>query len=358
MASKKKPDPLPPSESDSSGSSSEESSEDDAVESPPRPSQTNPPAKKTIVSKSIPIPESRGRESSDSGSVDESSDEEVPSAVKPVKDIAPEPSADSVSDHDTAKASGKADDARKRVATGSETEDGKPNKRVRAPTSVPEKSKEDDETVILMGLLDYIEKGSDPFTDATGFYNFIEGFLKHHEGSQQLADTVRRLKKRYQSIVSKIKRGKVLLPQEGKRKTIFELSKKIWSRGREAKIDDSAIVSSDRKNSKKGQSSRKVLDFEPKPEIERLVGKSTELVNGHSINNLLVSCWKELQNDNRVGLELMKESLELIEPSKVRILEERWKKIEIAKLDILQKQKDLLQEQVEMVLDALKQQKK
>ncbi|XP_068659672.1 STOREKEEPER protein-like [Aristolochia californica] len=372
MAAKKKPYPPPPSESDSSSSGSEESSEDEAVESPPRPSQAKSPAKKATVSIFKPRPESRSHESSDSGSEGEGSEEEATPAAKPVKNSTPEPSgesaesasgSDSESDHKVAAnssgkdAGAKPDDSRKRVAPVSETAYEKPAKRVRALAPVLDKSKEDDEIVILTGLLDYIKKGSDPFTDTTGFFNFVEGSVNLHEGPQQLADTVRRLKKRYQGTVSNAKRGKVALPQVEKKKTVFELSKKIWSKGSEAQITIAEIASSDRKNNKKGQSSRKVLQFEPEPKIEKPEPKSTELVNGHLKNNLLFSCWKELQNDNKVGLELMKEGLELMEPSKVRMLEVRWKKIEIAKLDILQKRRDLLQEQMEMILDALKQQR-
>ncbi|KAG9444468.1 hypothetical protein H6P81_015808 [Aristolochia fimbriata] len=358
--------PPPPSESEPSGSGSEESSEDEATESPPPPpAQTKSPAKRAEVSASKPQLKPRPEESSEGeGSEDEGSEDEATPAAKPVKELAPDESAKSGSESDheaAAKASGKAAGAKSDAATRKrgaavsvETADAKPAKRVRASNFVPGKSKEDDEIAILRGLSNYMGKGSDQSIDATALYEFVKGSLNHHEDPQQVADTIRRLKRRYQTIQSNAKRGKSAVPNEGNKKTIHDLSKMIWSQRNAVKI------SPERKKSKKRQmSSRKVLEFERDEETERPEQKSTEyLVNGHPRKNFLFSCWKELESDNTAGLKLLKEGLELMEPSLARMLEERWKKIEVAKLEILQKQRDLLQEQMEMVVDVLKQRRK
>ncbi|KAG9444217.1 hypothetical protein H6P81_015557 [Aristolochia fimbriata] len=388
MAAHKKTYPPPPSESKSSGSGSEGSSEDESTESPPPgppPSQTNPPAKKAIVPDSKPEAKPGNDEGSGSslegeGSVDEGSDDEATAATKPVKDSALETPGDSAesdsgseseSDSDNEAAAkvavAKSVDARKRVVTGSGTGEGKPAKRARPSTPVA-KSREDDEIAILTGMRDFVNKGSNPFTDATGFYEFVRESLSHHGDPEQVADTLRRLKGRYQSAQSRAKKGKITVPHEGNRKTIFELSKMIWNKRNGGVMEDSAVASPDGKNRKKRQSrSRKVLEFETESDVEKPEQKSVELANGrpgkelpngHPANNLLFIYWKELQKDDTRGLKLMKEGLELLEPSVARMLEERWKKIEIAKLEILQKQRDLFQEQMKMVLDALKQQRR
>ncbi|PON84285.1 DNA-binding storekeeper protein-related transcriptional regulator [Trema orientale] len=84
---------------------------------------------------------------------------------------------------------------------------------------------EDDEIVILKGMTDYAaKKGADPSADMSAFLDFIKKSLQLDFTKTQLADKVRRLKKKFENNDGK-KKYKPTKPHEEK---VFELSKKIW----------------------------------------------------------------------------------------------------------------------------------
>ncbi|XP_043698548.1 STOREKEEPER protein-like [Telopea speciosissima] len=85
---------------------------------------------------------------------------------------------------------------------------------------------EDDELAILKGMLDYFSmKGTDPSTDMNAFHEYIKKSFHVEFTRNQLADKIRRLKKKYRNNVGKGKDPVFSKPHEHK---AFELSKKIW----------------------------------------------------------------------------------------------------------------------------------
>ncbi|KAF9597969.1 hypothetical protein IFM89_023454 [Coptis chinensis] len=79
---------------------------------------------------------------------------------------------------------------------------------------------ENDETVILKGLIEFKKKGKNMGSDLTGFLDFIKEGLDADANRDQLKSKLQRLKQKYQS--SSVGFTK---PREVK---LFELSKQIW----------------------------------------------------------------------------------------------------------------------------------
>ncbi|XP_010241034.1 PREDICTED: probable transcription factor At1g11510 [Nelumbo nucifera] len=87
---------------------------------------------------------------------------------------------------------------------------------------------EDDEIIILKGIIDYSRKSTDPWTDMAGFHEFIKKVLHVDVNKNQLADKIRRLKKKYKTNVGRGQGGNDPLFSKSHESNVFELSKKIW----------------------------------------------------------------------------------------------------------------------------------
>ncbi|KAF9617414.1 hypothetical protein IFM89_036335 [Coptis chinensis] len=83
---------------------------------------------------------------------------------------------------------------------------------------------ENDETVILKGLIEFKKKGKNMGSDLTGFLDFIKEGLDDDTNRDQLKSKLQRLKQKYQS-----SSGGFTKPHEVK---LFELSKQIWGERR------------------------------------------------------------------------------------------------------------------------------
>ncbi|KAK1400936.1 DNA-binding storekeeper protein-related transcriptional regulator [Heracleum sosnowskyi] len=106
---------------------------------------------------------------------------------------------------------------------------------------------DEDEIELLQGFLDYtISKGS-PHThnshhDTTAFYDLIKSKLQLDFNKNQLVEKLRRLKKKYRNVLSKIISGKEYVFKTSHDQVTFEISKKIWGNvggvGRELDEDE------------------------------------------------------------------------------------------------------------------------
>ncbi|XP_023770268.1 probable transcription factor At3g04930 [Lactuca sativa] len=94
---------------------------------------------------------------------------------------------------------------------------------------------DEDEIELLQGFLDYTNQRlvNNPFHhhhhDTTAFYDQIKNKLQLDFNKNQLVEKLRRLKKKYRNVLSKISSGKEYVFKSAHDQITFELSCKIWS---------------------------------------------------------------------------------------------------------------------------------
>ncbi|THG09644.1 probable transcription factor At3g04930 [Camellia sinensis] len=92
---------------------------------------------------------------------------------------------------------------------------------------------DEDEIELLQGFLDYTNQrgggNSSHHHDTTAFYDQIKSKLQLEFNKNQLVEKLRRLKKKYRNVLSKIGSGKEYVFKSPHDQATFEISKKIWS---------------------------------------------------------------------------------------------------------------------------------
>ncbi|XVE52935.1 hypothetical protein DITRI_Ditri02bG0164200 [Diplodiscus trichospermus] len=212
---------------------------------------------------------------------------------------------------------------------------------------------EDDEIAVLKGMLDYLaKKGADPLADTNAFYDFVKKSIHTDVSKAQLLYKIRRLKKKFQNNVGKSKNGedrKFSNPHELKS---FELSKKIWAKEVITGKVESSAAKSDGKT--KGNS-------EPSAEMKaELLSSPCRKVDGGEPNEVEKSLmsWGALFDKSFAmgGFkdEVLKHGLEMIGGEKRAELEEKWRKLQIAELELFLKQNELVTKQIKLILEIYK----
>nr|GMD43647.1 probable transcription factor At3g04930 [Ipomoea batatas] len=92
---------------------------------------------------------------------------------------------------------------------------------------------DEDEIELLQGFLEYTAQrgatNSSHHHDTTAFYDQIKSKLQLEFNKNQLVEKLRRLKKKYRNVVSKIGGGKEYVFKSAHDQATFEISSKIWS---------------------------------------------------------------------------------------------------------------------------------
>ncbi|GAB2287403.1 hypothetical protein Dimus_021781 [Dionaea muscipula] len=92
---------------------------------------------------------------------------------------------------------------------------------------------DEDEIELLQGFLEYTSQrgmtSSGHHHDTTAFYDQIKSKLQLDFNKNQLVEKLRRLKKKYRNIVSRISSGKDFVFKSSHDQVTFEISRKIWS---------------------------------------------------------------------------------------------------------------------------------
>lgn len=94
---------------------------------------------------------------------------------------------------------------------------------------------DEDEIELLQGFLDYsTQRGlgansSHHHHDTAAFYDQIKSKLQLEFNKNQLVEKLRRLKKKYRNVLSKIESGKEFVFKSSHDQATFDISKKIWS---------------------------------------------------------------------------------------------------------------------------------
>lgn len=333
-----------------------EASEDEEVQPTPKPSSV--PSKKTDQSESD----------------DESSSESEP-GESPVKPIASKPMEDKKArskpsvvatpeKKSSAKRPREAEDSKKRAkkksaaeAPPSDAEEEEDDEEEEEPKkSGGDESKklfqrlwsEEDEIVILNGMIDYTSKrGADPTSDMNAFHDFIKKLL-HFEVSKvaQLTDKIRRLKRKYGNNAAK-KKYNPTKPHEQK---VFELSKKIWggNAAEEPKSNGTATPVAAAKSSQKSNGKAKSALPAASKEGSKLIKSDEKASFSGSLSETIGIGMKSLPE------HVLKKGLDLIPESKKAELDAKWKKLHIDELELFVRKNQLINEQVKMVLEKLK----
>lgn len=109
---------------------------------------------------------------------------------------------------------------------------------------------DEDEIKLLQGFLDYnLQRGSalsshshNSHHDTSAFYDLIKSKLQLDFNKNQLVEKLRRLKKKYRNVLSKISSGKEYVFKTSHDQVTFEISKRIWGNvggaSRELEDDD------------------------------------------------------------------------------------------------------------------------
>uniref|UniRef100_A0A803KPL3 Glabrous enhancer-binding protein-like DBD domain-containing protein n=1 Tax=Chenopodium quinoa TaxID=63459 RepID=A0A803KPL3_CHEQI len=92
---------------------------------------------------------------------------------------------------------------------------------------------DEDEIELLQGFLDYTSSrgttSSGHHHDTAAFYDQIKSKLQLEFNKNQLVEKLRRLKKKYRNVISKMSSGKEFVFKSPHDQATFELSSKIWS---------------------------------------------------------------------------------------------------------------------------------
>ncbi|RZC79463.1 hypothetical protein C5167_003815 [Papaver somniferum] len=226
---------------------------------------------------------------------------------------------------------------------------------------------EEGEIVLLKGMIDYMKQGKNPNSDSNGFYEFIKGSINVDVTKEQLSSKIRHAKGRYRQNEAKEKSGEVLTFTKSHFEKCYELSKSIWGAenkpendGKEKKGKETIEVD----GATNGKSKKKKASTDASVSEKREEGVKVGDVDG----KLKATVEKEdvevcglielAQHMAPPGLKsfLNKRAFQLVEPSKRKAFEKRWKDVQVAEGELFLRRIDLVREFSSKALEALKSQ--
>ncbi|KAL0300803.1 UNVERIFIED_CONTAM: putative transcription factor [Sesamum radiatum] len=210
---------------------------------------------------------------------------------------------------------------------------------------------EDDEIVILTGMIDYAEKKkSDPVADLNGFHDFIKDSLHVDVTRTQLQDKIRRLKKKYENNKSKEKEGKDRTFSKPHEQKAYDLSKQVWGNESGKENGGEKIVGSPKANGSVRKTQSKRVNAVEDGESEDV--KSMEAAN----SDLTRLSATKIVSSNDVSMDerILRIGAELFEGDKPVEGEREWQKLRLDEMEVYLKKLDLMRAQTKPVLDVLK----
>ncbi|CAI9760281.1 unnamed protein product [Fraxinus pennsylvanica] len=379
MSKNREPEIAPESDTEEDDTSSEEigSSESDSEQEEPqpqiakKPSTAPAPMKPNLSSSSKPHLSSSEESESETGS--ESESDQPDPAVKPLASKSMEDPQKTATrklkfgPSDSGPTSPTKSVAAKRPAMekGSDAKDSKrPKKKPEINAENSEKKSnddskkqlfqrlwsEDDEIVVLKGMLDYIEKKkTDHVADLNAFHDFIRKNLHVDVTRAQLQAKIRRLKKKYVNNKSKEKTGKERTFTKSHEQKAYELSKKIWGNVNGDDNEGEKVIASPKEKGsavRKSPSKRAMVETGDSKETKFVenVNADAEMVAGKSVR---FHCGNFEDWILRTGVEL-------IEEEKRVETEREWKKLRVEETALYLKKLDFIHTRIKQVLDVLK----
>ncbi|KAL6197563.1 hypothetical protein ACLB2K_033171 [Fragaria x ananassa] len=368
------------SEEAASGSGSEESESETEASEPPKTTSTAKPQPKKPESAAAAKPQSSSSGETETDSESESDGENLgnrkvdvkPIASKPMEAVTPPPKAtkprskpqaspataksgtkrpnggESELNKDSKKAKKKGDD---------QEEDGVEEESSKKSNLFQRLWSDEDEIIILKGMNDYAtKKGVDPYADMGAFHEFIKKSLKVDVSKVQLQDKIRRMRKKFENNVRK--KHEPTKPHE---KKTYELSKKVWGGGEDLagnteqpKANGKAKAKSNQKGNSKTLASMKAdLLASPEPSKEAEKSGAMKRCASGSVSSEVIGFDKGFKE---LGLSetIVRQGLELIGGSKCAALKDKWNELHVAELELFVKRTELMRNQTQMILEAIK----
>ncbi|XP_031287748.1 GLABROUS1 enhancer-binding protein-like [Pistacia vera] len=217
---------------------------------------------------------------------------------------------------------------------------------------------EEDEIAVLKGLIDFTtKKGMDPYQDTNAFHDFIKKLLHVDVTKTQVMDKIRRLKKKYENNLGRGKKGEDRTFSKLHERQAYDLSKKLWGNESTSGVLESAAKSNGK--SKKNQNQKGSSKSLFKAELNDGAKEGEKMDIDNDKKGSLSSAKEMLLFDKCVGMAGLEEfvinqGLDIIGGAKKAELEERWKKLQIAQLQLFVERNDLIKEQTKFFLEAMK----
>lgn len=222
---------------------------------------------------------------------------------------------------------------------------------------------EDDEIVILKGMIDYkTEKnGENPVADMGAFHEFIKKSLHVDVSRAQLVDKVRRLKKKYVNNASREKNGKDRSFSKSHEQKGYDLSKLIWG----SNSDNSGTTTESKKiqtqkngsakgspaNANAGASTSSAVVLPKTNGVDEKEGLTMEVEKNFDVSRFVQ--YGRTSYSPIMEEEIVKAGLDLLEGSKREELKEKWNKLKMMELQLYVQRMELVKEQAAIVLEEM-----
>ncbi|GAV71256.1 DUF573 domain-containing protein [Cephalotus follicularis] len=215
---------------------------------------------------------------------------------------------------------------------------------------------EEDEIAVLKGIFEYsAKKGADPMADMNAFLEYIKDSLHFDVTKVQLHDKIRRLKKKYGNNLGRGKKGEDPTFSKPHEQKAYDLSKKVWG-GEVVESSAAAKVNGKpkkmpppRTNSKNVAVSR-ITEFLASPD-----GKKKIQIEGDNVETQgIIEMVDKIKGLSGVEDYVINHGLDLIDGGKRVEFEERWRKVQLAQLELFVERSELVCEQAKLVLEAAK----
>lgn len=372
----KKPNPMeePPaaSSSEDEESSSDEvtSSDDEETEEPTKPSSPPPQQTQKPTHSVASTPQSKSFSSEEDSESESDSDREStpkPIATKPMEET-PKATTTKPRSKVPAKRPNETEESLKdsKRAKKKETDADPDDEDQKKPGEDTKKQlfqrlwSEEDEIAVLKGMIDFTtKKGMDPNQDMNAFHDFIKKSLHVDVTRAQVMDKIRRLKKKYENNLGRGKKGEDRTFSKLHERQAYDLSKKLWGSESTSGVLESAAKSNGkaRKNQNQRGSSKSLALLKAELNDGAKEGEKMDIDNDKE--GSLSSAKEKLLFDKSVGMAGLEEfvinqGLDMIGGAKKAELEERWKKLQIAQLQLFVERNDLIKEQTKLMLEAMK----
>ncbi|KAD5802669.1 hypothetical protein E3N88_14029 [Mikania micrantha] len=211
---------------------------------------------------------------------------------------------------------------------------------------------EDDEIVILKGMIDYkAENGENLIADMGAFHEFIKKSLHVDVSRAQLVDKIRRLKKKFVNNVSREKNGKDRSFSKSHEQKGYELSKLIWGGGSHSGVTESKRNMSQKNGNAASTSGGTTANLVKLNGLDDKEGLVTVLEKKMDISRFVR--YGGLDECPVLTEEIVRAGMDLVEGSKRVELEERWRSLKKQELELYLKKMDLIKEQALVVLEAV-----
>ncbi|MBA0881034.1 hypothetical protein Goshw_005415 [Gossypium schwendimanii] len=160
---------------------------------------------------------------------------------------------------------------------------------------------DEDEIELLQGFLDYtmLKTSSNPSStshhhhqDTALFYDQIKSKLQLDFNKNQLVEKLRRLKKKYRNVISKISSGKEFSFKSPHDQATFEISRRIWSDG-VSKVEDNVLDDDENNNNNNASlidesGEKKNLTQKPAATKKRSRNKGVKMEEKRDVNDGIV----------------------------------------------------------------------